>query len=154
MTKKKKSDFTAERFFKEYHKYHLSKANVYTHFIGIPLIVVALLGLLEKLVLVDQFMFGMPLTVATVLFVLGNVLYMRLHAMLGITMIISTLACYIIGTQFGTWTLVVLFVVGWIFQLYGHKKYEKKAPAFLDNFIHLVIGPFFIQNEILKLVKF
>ena len=44
----------------------------------------------------------------------------------------------------------VIFIVGWVFQAIGHYKYEKKSPAFLTNFYHLLIGPYWIYRELFK----
>ena len=42
------------------------------------------------------------------------------------------------------------FAVGWIFQAFGHAVFEKNRPAFLKNLVHLLVGPLFLVNELLK----
>jgi uncharacterized membrane protein YGL010W len=42
------------------------------------------------------------------------------------------------------------FAVGWIFQGVGHAVYEKNRPAFFRNLLHLLVGPLFLMNELLK----
>lgn len=32
----------------------------------------------------------------------------------------------------------------------GHAVFEKKAPSFLTNLIHLMVGPLFLLNETLR----
>ena len=46
-----------------------------------------------------------------------------------------------------------LFVVGWIFQFVGHSVYEKRSPAFLTNALHLLVGPLWILNDVVHVVK-
>lgn len=43
------------------------------------------------------------------------------------------------------------FAVGWILQGVGHAIYEKNRPAFLRNLIHLMVGPLFLINELLRI---
>ena len=50
-----------------------------------------------------------------------------------------------------TGALVVLFVVGWLFQFVGHYL-EGKKPAFLDDITGLIIGPLFVFVELLFLL--
>ena len=42
------------------------------------------------------------------------------------------------------------FVIGWVFQAVGHAVYEKNRPAFFKNLQHLLVGPLFLVNELLK----
>jgi uncharacterized membrane protein YGL010W len=52
----------------------------------------------------------------------------------------------------GEWRVgVAAFVVGWIFQAIGHAVYEKNRPAFFKNLLHLLVGPLFLANELLKI---
>jgi len=60
---------------------------------------------------------------------------------------------YFVGAALGLWINVALFILGWIFQFIGHKVYEHKNPAFFQNFVHLLIGPLWILNDIIPVVK-
>ena len=44
-------------------------------------------------------------------------------------------------------------VIRWIFQFVGHSVYEKKQPAFLENVTHLLVGPLWILNDVVPVVK-
>ena len=44
-------------------------------------------------------------------------------------------------------------MLGWIFQFIGHSVYEKKNPAFFRNFVHLLVGPLWILNDLIPVVK-
>ena len=41
---------------------------------------------------------------------------------------------------------IALFVVGWVFQFVGHW-YEGRKPAFVDDFVGLLVGPMFVTAE-------
>jgi uncharacterized membrane protein YGL010W len=62
-------------------------------------------------------------------------------------------AFYFLGAAISFWIHGALFIVGWIFQFIGHSVYEKKQPAFLRNFVHLLIGPLWILNDVVPVVK-
>ena len=133
-----------------YAAYHRDRRNIATHFIGIPLIVVAIATLLSRPVLG---LGGVPLSPA-VLVVLALVpFYLRLDVPLGL----ATLAGYALALVFGAWcaaqptsawlaTGIGLFVVGWIIQFVGHA-WEGRKPAFVDDILQLVIGPLFVVAE-------
>ena len=44
---------------------------------------------------------------------------------------------------------VVIFVIAWIIQFYGHK-IEGKKPSFLDDIKFLMIGPAWLPDDIFK----
>ncbi|HYX21658.1 MAG TPA: Mpo1-like protein, partial [Thermoanaerobaculia bacterium] len=43
------------------------------------------------------------------------------------------------------------FVLGWIFQAIGHAVYEKNSPAFFRNLVHLLVGPAYLVNKVLRI---
>ena len=59
---------------------------------------------------------------------------------------------YVVGIHLPWQANVALFVVGWIFQLVGHK-YEGNQPKFLSNLVYLLIGPLYIFEEALAGVR-
>ena len=128
--------------FKDYDSYHRNKSNKYTHYLGIPLIVVSLFGLLAKLSLfsVDNFV----VTGAAVLGAIALVWYLMLDLKIGLIFLPVLALAYWLGGQFSTSTLWIMFVAGWVLQFIGHSAYEKNRPAFFRNFQHLLIGPLWI----------
>ena len=46
--------------------------------------------------------------------------------------------------------LLIVFIVGWSSQFFGHGVYERRAPALLTNFFFMYIGPFFVVFEELR----
>jgi uncharacterized membrane protein YGL010W len=124
----------------QYAAYHQDGRNVVTHFVGIPMIVVAVATLLSR----PLWMVGdLPMSLATVATLLSCLFTMSL------LMVLSTAAGYWFAAQsMAVWlgAGVGLFVVGWAFQFLGHH-YEGRKPAFVDDLSGLVVGPLFLVAE-------
>lgn len=141
-----------DKYFKDYDAYHRTKGNKICHVFGIGLIVITLLGLLDR---VEFFHWEMSVkaSAALVLFLAANIFYLMLNVKVGFAMIVTTAIAYFIGTKMSLTVLWVLFVLGWVFQGIGHYVYEKKSPAFLKNLAHLFIGPAYLLNYYLGIHK-
>lgn len=139
----------------QYAAYHRDRRNIATHFIGIPLIVLALAVLLSR----PAFAVGAPpftLSPAWVLFVAATVYYLVLDVPLGLMMAFVSALCVALGQWIAAQSTLAwlatgagLFVVGWVFQFIGHVAYEHRKPAFVDDVIGLLIGPLFVLAEVL-----
>jgi uncharacterized membrane protein YGL010W len=134
----------------QYAAYHQDSRNVATHFLGIPLIVLALATLLAR----PFFMLGgMPLSLATALGLGTIVFHLRLDLRFGLVMA-AVIAAFIwagqvLAAQSTTAWLVAgvgSFAVGWVIQFVGHW-YEGKKPAFVDDIVGLFVGPLFLAAE-------
>lgn len=135
-----------ESLFADYASYHRTKGNKAFHRMGIPLIVLTLIGMLARVPVVP------PVDAAMVLIALVTAYYLALEWRLAITMLAVTIAFYFIGRAMPFWLNVALFVLGWIFQFIGHSVYEHKQPAFLRNLVHLLVGPLWILNDVVPVV--
>jgi uncharacterized membrane protein YGL010W len=136
---------TVEQHFAAYQAYHLNPRNKATHYLGIPLIVYAILNLLSCVAVPGQ-----PfLNLATVLFVVVSIFYLSLDIRLALGMGLLTLPVYVLAMYTPWWAGLTTFVVGWILQLIGHQ-IEGKKPAFLTNFLHLFIGPLWIASHLME----
>lgn len=134
--------------FADYAEHHQNPRNRWCHMIGIPLIAFSLLGLLA----VEAFpVGGVRLDWAVVLVVLLAPVYLRLDARLGAVLILAYLLLYGLARQLSWPVHLVLFVLGWVFQFVGHGVYEKRSPAFFKNLIHLVVGPLWVTNHLIRL---
>ena len=135
-----------------YAAYHRDSRNVATHFIGIPMIVLAVTTLLGRP--------AMPLgegpaylTPAMVVYALSCLFYLRLSAGFGIAMAIVLALFVYAGARLAalpTWAWLAagvgLFVAGWVIQFVGHY-YEGRKPAFVDDLVGLLVGPLFLVAE-------
>ena len=134
-----------------YAAYHRDPRNIATHFIGIPMIVLAVATLLARPSLMVG---GLSLTPALVVSVLAVLYYLRLDLRFGILMgALMALNLYVAQwLAAGSTTLwltsgIGLFIVGWAFQFVGHY-YEGRKPAFVDDIMGLIIGPLFVVAEV------
>lgn len=126
-----------------YATYHRDRRNIVTHFVGIPMIVVAVSTLLARPVFEVA---GMPLSPAAIYSALVALFYLRLDLRFGLAMTLVLGISLAIGQWLGAqdtgvwlgWGLG-LFVVGWIIQFIGHY-YEGRKPAFADDLFGLVVG--------------
>jgi uncharacterized membrane protein YGL010W len=139
----------------QYASYHRDRRNIATHFVGIPMIVLALAILLSR---PQWHIATLPFGVspALVLFFCAAVYYVVLDAALGLLMALVSAVCLIVGAVLAQASTVAwvgsgaaLFIVGWVFQFVGHVAYEHRKPAFADDLIGLLIGPLFVLAEIL-----
>lgn len=140
----------------QYAAYHRSRGNIATHFIGVPMIVVALQCLLSRPALE---VVGLPLTFAMVASIVLAGYYLWLD--IGLGLVVGLLLA--LGLGMGVWAAslswsmwlalgVGCFVLGWTFQFLGHAAFERRKPAFLDDISGLVIGPLFVAAEALFLM--
>jgi uncharacterized membrane protein YGL010W len=135
----------------QYAAYHQDSRNVVTHFVGIPMIVLAVTILLSR---PQWSAAGLHLSPA-VLVALGSTwFYTRLDARFGVAMAVLLAAALAASQWFAAQSTSVwlgwgigLFVVGWAFQFVGHF-YEGKKPAFVDDLIGLLVGPLFLVAEV------
>lgn len=126
------------QLFEEYGGYHRDKRNRVCHEIGIPLIVLAIEALLRLVPL------G-PYTLATLATIALCSYYLYLARGEALAAIVGLVVLYYAAT-FVPWPwAVAAFVAGWILQFVGHA-YEGKKPAFLTNFVHLLVGPLWIAH--------
>ncbi|MNF80641.1 hypothetical protein D3C85_894300 [compost metagenome] len=134
----------------QYAEYHRDRRNIATHFVGIPLIVVAVAVLLSR----PGFdAFGLWLSPAALVSLVSAIYYFRLDLRFGLVMAVllwlslwAGAALAVQGTA--TWLGVGLgmFLVGWVIQFVGHY-YEGRKPAFVDDLTGLIIGPLFVVAE-------
>ena len=135
------------RFGRDYHHDH---RNVLTHVVGIPLIVLSITTLLAPLELPLPTA-AIPLSLVAAVLAAGW--YLSLDLKLGLLMTFLLALFVIAGAQIASISTtawlgggVGLFVVGWIFQLVGHK-YEGRKPAFVDDLRSFLVGPLFLVVE-------
>ncbi len=132
--------------FHDYSSFHKTKGNQLTHMVGIPLIMISLLGLFStwKVWPVGEDFGFFQLDGGLLLLSLAGIWYLRAEWKLGIPFLFFAIGCYGVGRAFSSQWLWVAFALGWIFQFIGHYIFEKKSPAFYKNAEHLLIGPFWI----------
>lgn len=135
----------------QYAAYHQDHRNVATHFVGIPMIVLAVTILLAR----PGWMLGdLALTPAVILSIASAVFYLRLDLRFGLAMVAQLVVCVWASYWFAAQSTAVwlgwgvgLFVAGWAIQFLGHY-FEGKKPAFVDDLVGLLVGPLFLTAEV------
>ncbi len=128
----------------QYAAYHRDRRNIATHFVGIPLIVLAVGVFLAR----AQFDIAeVHLSAAWVLWAVTAAWYLsRGNLMLGVaTAAVNGLLIWgahplAVGST-GAWLACgfVTFITGWVLQFIGHY-YEGRKPAFVDDLVGLLLG--------------
>lgn len=135
----------------QYAAYHRDRRNIFSHFIGIPLIVLAVTVLLSR---PGVLVAGLWLSPATLVALAAAFFYLRLDLRFGLSMLLSLGLCLWASQVLALQATAVwlsaglgLFVVGWVIQFIGHY-FEGRKPAFVDDLMGLVIGPLFVVAEL------
>ena len=137
----------------QYARYHRDRRNISTHFVGIPMIVLAIGVLLARV----QFGAGtLVLTAAWLIWLMSTLWYLtRGLPLLGAATALFNAALLAMAAPLAAGSTAAwlgwglgLFFVGWLIQFVGHY-YEGRKPAFLDDLVGLLVGPMFIVAEAL-----
>lgn len=135
----------------QYADYHRDPRNIRTHFVGVPMIMLAVTVLLSRPAWTVG---GLPLSLALLAALASCLFYFRLDTRYGATMALVLAAMLAVGQWLaGQATALWLgagmgsFVVGWVIQFVGHH-YEGRKPAFVDDLVGLLIGPLFVAAEL------
>lgn len=123
----------------DYKKEHSNSNNQFCHYIGVPTIVFSILGMLQYLNIAN-----FPLNLSLVAITIFTILYAQAYKRWSIMFLVISLIFYFVASAFSLMTHVMLFVIGWIFQLVGHYIFEKNSPSFYKNFVHLYVGPLWL----------
>ncbi len=138
----------------QYVSYHNKPETQYTHYVGIPLIILSLMIAFGLIRIVMPNVFNISL--ATIVTVLVMIYYFRLEWRLAVGLLPAMIILLLIAlfitrngpTPFAVWFFIVTFVLGWALQLIGHM-IEGRRPAFVDNLWQAIIAPLVITAEIL-----
>jgi uncharacterized membrane protein YGL010W len=137
----------------QYAAYHRDRRNIATHFVGVPMIVFAIMLALWLVPLPGNSP-TLPVTLGAALAIASCIYYLWLDVVLGIAMSLVYFGFAALASEMAArlgvgptlaWA-AGLFVVGWAIQFLGHK-YEGYKPAFLDDAKQLLIGPLFVCTE-------
>ncbi|OKY25426.1 DUF962 domain-containing protein [Thalassotalea sp. PP2-459] len=136
-----------------YKSVHLNHKNIWTHVVGIPLIIWAAALMLSSIEFTVTFtgtdikvnlLTIISLMILGYYFILSPTLALVAFLLFG-PLIYSALA---LSSMDHKWFVAIgAFSIGWIFQFIGHG-YEKAKPAFVDDLNQLLIGPLFLLAEL------
>ena len=150
---------TQKQWFDEYALSHQNKTNQLIHYICVPLIFFSIVGLfmsipskgIENLIKINNPILENWATL--ILFVL-LFFYLKHSFSTFLKMLLFSLIC-LLGNYYLSdfipllYASLVIFVVAWIGQFYGHKL-EGKKPSFFKDLQFLLIGPAWVFEKISK----
>lgn len=148
---------TMQDWLDAYAESHQNKTNKAIHFVCVPLIVFSVVGLLmsipnDLLINLTGIQSNAIANWAVVTLIPIMFFYLRLSVKMGV-LILAFLSLCIFGNAqiaqiFPLWQAsLMIFVVAWIGQFYGHKL-EGAKPSFFDDLKFLLIGPAWILDDI------
>jgi len=146
---------TIQQWLSEYGESHKDHTNKTIHWICVPSIFFSITGLLYSIKLPFAIS-GIKLNVAMVVMILAVFYYISLSRTLWIGMLLFAVFCLWLSNLIESsgimplWLFcVIIFVVAWIGQFYGHK-IEGKKPSFFKDIQFLMIGPAWLMSFIYK----
>lgn len=143
----------------KYAAYHRDPINKRIHFVFVPLIIwsaMGLISLIPPLYQTETLRVTWAMAVAAVLLLY----YLRLDFPLGVALVViftvflitSDKVAHAEGQIFGGipsgWPIVLtVFVISWAAQFIGHKVFEHRKPALVDDLWQVFVAPLFVVAE-------
>lgn len=147
---------TLNQWLEEYGESHKDETNKTIHWICVPTIFFTIVGLFYCIKLPAQLTPTLQMNVAMILLVVVTAYYFALSKTIWLGMLVFGLLCLGICYWIEVYTpaplwlvCIILFVIAWIGQFYGHK-IEGKKPSFLKDLQFLMIGPMWLMSFIYK----
>lgn len=144
---------TIQQWLDEYGESHKNETNKTIHWICIPSIFFSLVGLFYSIRL-PFFIGNIQLNVAMLLILMAIIYYASLSKTIWVGMLIFGVLClgicHIIERSglLPLWLFcVIVFILAWVGQFYGHQ-IEGKKPSFLKDLQFLLIGPAWLMSFI------
>lgn len=134
----------------QYATCHRDRINIATHYVGIPLILLAVTSLLSRpAVLAAEW----PVSPAVPVALMVVLYYLRLDLRFGVAMLGVMAAAVVAGAWAAAlptplWLALSLssLALGFAAQFIGHQ-FEGRKPAFVDDLMGFLIGPLFLVAE-------
>lgn len=141
---------TFDQWMDEYQLSHLNPTNQLIHKICVPLILFTLVGLLWCIPRPDFFGENPYLNWSTISVSTWLIFYLTLNLKMFAGMLIQLAGMFYLAQKISETGIllplcVVIFVLAWIGQFYGHK-IEGKKPSFLKDIFFLLIGPLWVTR--------
>jgi len=140
---------------KQLHIYNECHRNMFTkilHLIGVPLIIFSISIIFNWLELTVHGLGSAPFTWLMIVFLTLYYCFFdwRLALICGAWMLALALIAFfwlgIIPSMQGFYIFIICFVIGWLLLLLSHL-FERRKPAFTDNFWQVLSAPLFITLE-------
>lgn len=143
---------------------HQNPTNKAIHWLCVPLIFFSIVGLLFSIppgpLVGLEFLLGSFANWATVVLAVVLFYYVSLSPPLALGMFLFSALCLSMARLISIvspaplWLVsIVVFIISWVFQFYGHK-IEGKKPSFFQDVQFLLIGPAWLMHFIYKRLGF
>jgi len=137
----------------DYVEFHRDPKNCAMHVFGI---IFLFLAAVLPLSMWPVQAFGVQNTMATIMVLPVLVYWVLLDATLGMgilcsaVLLLSTAATIVDhASDAGVWSIsALLIVIGVAFQVIGHRVFERRQPALMENPTHLLLGPMFVMAKL------
>lgn len=145
---------TFNQWMDEYGVSHKNPTNQFVHKICVPLITLTVVGFLWAIPTPAAF-HAVPFLNWATLFVAGCLaFYLSLNFLMFLGMLVQTFIMLWLSYQMDQAgillpTCIIVFVLAWIGQFWGHKV-EGKKPSFLQDLAFLLIGPLWVLRFLYK----
>ncbi|WP_375239252.1 DUF962 domain-containing protein [Aurantibacter sp.] len=147
-----------QSWFDEYAVSHQNEKNIKIHFICVPAIFFSVVGLLMSIPNYNLLSFLPHPILANWAFILLTIVliffYFQLSIKVGLQMLLFSAIClvgnYYIGEEMPLlYFSLIVFIIAWIGQFYGHK-IEGKKPSFIKDLQFLLIGPAWVVYKVFR----
>ena len=135
----------------DYVEYHRDPRNCAMHVFGIAFLFLAAVLPLS----LWPSVFAVSISVATIVVLPVLVYWLLLDAGLGAAIVGAAIVLLATATMIvnhvtpSIWTISVLLIVaGVVSQIVGHRVFERRQPALMDNPTHLLLGPMFVMAKL------
>lgn len=130
-------------YLSEYAESHKNPTNQWIHTICVPLITWSILGALHTIVIID----GLHASHLFVVLALAYYSFFRKALIVAAMALMSAIFLFSFNWIPNLlWTSIIVFVIAWIGQFYGHH-IEGKRPSFLTDVTFLLIGPVWVIKK-------
>ncbi len=145
-----------DQLLNEYGESHQNAFNKKVHWICVPLIFWSVVALLWSIKLPFQLSEHLQANSAIFATILVLIYYVTLSIPLTLGMALWTSVCLLVSQKLEAiqllplWAIaLIVFVLAWVGQFYGHK-IEGKKPSFFKDLQFLLIGPAWLMHFIFK----
>lgn len=149
---------TANQWFAEYAESHQNETNTKIHFICVPLIYFSIVGILMSInssFISNLLPFQAPVIANWAFVIMIPILffYFSLGFRFFLEMMSFSFLCLVGNYFLGQYTpllytSIIIFVLAWAGQFYGHKV-EGKKPSFFKDLQFLLIGPIWVLEKMM-----
>ena len=141
----------------EYAESHQHPVNIKIHWICVPLIMLSIIGLLASIQININVLSAYPKYnhAGIILVLFGCIYYYFLSKSLLLGMIPVSITMLMVVSWLSTFsyplwlTSLIIFVISWAGQFYGHK-IEGKKPSFFKDIQFLMIGPLWLLSKLYR----